>query len=243
MILCIETAAEYCSVAIAQNGITIAFAAESEPNSHATRLTLLIQAVLVQAKCSTQDLKAVAVSAGPGSYTGLRIGASTAKGIAYANDIPLLALPTLQAVAAGAQTILAENGTATSSQSTIHNPLYLPMLDARRMEVYMAAYNADGLELAAAEPFIITEEAFESYLETHNLTEYSTIIMCGNGAKKAEGILLKQNINYLNNNCLSKDMSRFAHDLYERKQFENLAYFEPNYLKVANITIAKAKSI
>jgi tRNA threonylcarbamoyladenosine biosynthesis protein TsaB len=240
MILCIETAAEYCSVAIAKNGITIALVEEHEPNSHATRLTLLIQAAFAQANCSAQDLKAVAVSAGPGSYTGLRIGAATAKGIAYANNIPLLAVPTLQAIAAGAQAAFLAQA---NPQTQTPNPqaLYLPMLDARRMEVYMAAHDADGAELVAAEPFIITEEAFAAYLEAHNLIHYTTVIACGNGAKKAKDILLKYNIIYFDNNCSSKYMSRFAHELYEREQFENLAYFEPNYLKAANITVAKPK--
>ena len=115
------------------------------------------------------------------------------------------------------------------------------MLDARRMEVYMAAYDENGAELVPAEPFIITETAFAAYLECHSLGHYTTIVVCGNGAKKAKDILLNHNIIYIYNNCSSKYMSRFASELYEKQKFENLAYFEPNYLKSANITIAKPK--
>ena len=244
MILCIETAAEYCSVAIAHEGKTVAFAEEMRENSHATTLTLLIQQALAQAKITARDLVAVAVSAGPGSYTGLRIGAATAKGIAYANDIPLIAVPTLQAVAVGAIAVSSEQSAVGSEQlPTANGKLYLPMLDARRMEVYMAAYNENGTELAAAEPFIITNENFSAYLERYDLAKYTQIVVCGNGATKAKTVLENFNINYLFNNCTSIYMSQIATDLYDDKKTENIAYFEPNYVKAVNITVAKPKNI
>jgi tRNA threonylcarbamoyladenosine biosynthesis protein TsaB len=235
MILSIETAAEYCSVAIAENGKNIVLEELTVANSHAGSLTLLIQSALAKAQITIKNLSAVAVSSGPGSYTGLRIGAATAKGIAYANDIPLLAVPTLAAVAMGA--------VADFDAEKIENTLFLPMLDARRMEVYLAAYTHTGECLAQAQPFIITKEAFDAYLESHNLSHYSHIVLCGNGACKAENVITGSNIYFINNNCSSKSMSQIAFDLYQKSAFESTAYFEPNYLKPANITVAKAKEV
>ena len=239
MILCIETATGHCSVALADGGKVVAFAEETAANSHATALTPLIQQVLAAANINTRQLSAVAVSSGPGSYTGLRIGTATAKGIAYANDIPLIAVPTLQALCIGAANTL-PNDDATPL-TTRSSTLFVGMLDARRMEVYMAAYNHKGEELVPAQPFILDNHDFETYLDDHNLTHYERIIIYGNAVEKTETILLNKKINYLQLNCLSMNMSQIAYMNYTNKKFESLAYFEPNYLKPANITIAKSK--
>jgi tRNA threonylcarbamoyladenosine biosynthesis protein TsaB len=238
-ILTIETTTDVCSVALSRATQVVATRVAVGSKEHAQQLTLLIQAVLNEANATAKDLDAVAVSAGPGSYTGLRIGTATAKGIAYATGAKLISVPTLQGVAVGAKNTMNTGKTA-----------FCPMLDARRMEVYMAAYDHNLRELCPAEAVIITPETVQNFWERGGITkngvpQYDKILMVGNGAMKCESILQPLNtlnLSFMNSICLAENLSHFAYQRYMANLFEDIAYYEPNYLKGANITVSKAAS-
>jgi len=216
MILAIDTATTVCSVALSEKGELISLLETSEKNAHSATLTLLIREVMSSCKFSFSRLDAIAVSAGPGSYTGLRIGVATAKGLCYALNKPLIAIPTLQAMALGI---------ASGEGSLIWS--YCPMIDARRMEVFCAIYDGNGMEILPAAAEIIDENSFSGMLEKKK------IVFGGEGSEKCKS-LLKPNVNavFLENFTTSaKYMLPLAEEKFSHKEFENLAYFEPFYLK------------
>jgi len=220
-ILHIETATSVCSVALSQDGRLLAFREQHEPNIHATKLTVFIEELLEEAHLSMANLDAVAVSKGPGSYTGLRIGVSVAKGLCYALDIPLVAVNTLDALTAG---FLAEKRTGGLSTET----LLSPMLDARRMEVYTALYDAQGNQLEPTSARIIDVHSFDSLLE-----KGKKLVLFGDGADKllelfAEHEAIEVVSGFKN---AARYMVSPAVSCLNRQQVENVAYFEPFYLK------------
>jgi len=224
-ILQIETATQVCSVAIAVNGKTIALKEEAAQNIHAASLTLFIAAVMKEAKLTYADLDAVAVSKGPGSYTGLRIGVSTAKGICFALDKPLIAIDTLKMMAAG---FLAEHPN--------YGGLVCPMIDARRMEVFTAVFDHKLGPFEAVNAKIVDEKSFILELDSHFVT------FIGDGAMKCEPVLVHQNAHFSTTNYNSaSNMSALAHTAFENNTVEDLAYFEPFYLKDFVFTTPKAK--
>ncbi len=212
LILNLETATTNCSVSLARDGETLALKQQNSVEySHSEQLHQFISDVLSEGSESPASLNAVAVSAGPGSYTGLRIGTSAAKGLCFALDIPLIAIPTL--------TILAR-------QISVKAGLIIPLLDARRMEVYSAVFDMHYNHLRATKAEIIDQNAFRQYIENN------VVCFVGNGALKCEGLLDHPNVSYLPLPVPSaQEMSRISHDKYTREQFEDLAYFEPAYLK------------
>jgi tRNA threonylcarbamoyladenosine biosynthesis protein TsaB len=215
MILSIETATSACSVALHQEGKLLAEANLYKSQSHSKMLKPMIEQVLKVAQCQLSDLKAIAVSKGPGSYTGLRIGTSTAKGLCFALDIPLLSVNTLDA--------LAKQITQTQSEA-----IYLcPMLDARRMEVYCAIYQSDLKEVQATEAKIIDEHSFEDILVHHKM------LFFGDGAEKCRSLLEKNKNAFFIENIYPKAnaVGELAYQKYQSNSFEDLAYFEPFYLK------------
>jgi len=216
LILQIETATTCCSAALSENGKTIAVQELNERNIHASSTTLFIEEVMRQAGKAMKDLSAVAVSKGPGSYTGLRIGVSTAKGLCYALDIPLIAVNTLQAMAAGMISIKPDE-----------NALYCPMIDARRMEVYTGVWDASGREVWPTEAKIIDESSFSSILEKNKM------IFFGDGALKCEPVLGPHPNavtvpDFVNSAAW---LTVPAYHKFLKKDFEDTAYFEPFYLK------------
>lgn len=214
LILCIETATEVCSVCLSKDGIVVMTKEINEPNKHASLLSLLIDEVLKTSGHTFKELDAVAVSKGPGSYTGLRVGVSTAKGLCYALDKPLIAVPTLQALASLAQKQISTEGSY----------LLIPMIDARRMEVFTATYNYLLEETTATLAHIIDESSFAS----QQLPSY----YFGNGAAKCVATLTHPNLHYLENiQCSASGMAALAEAAFEEKRFEDVAYFEPYYLK------------
>jgi tRNA threonylcarbamoyladenosine biosynthesis protein TsaB len=214
-ILQIETATPVCSVALAVNGVTIALKEQTAQNIHASSLTLFIEEVMQKAQISYDKLDAIAVSKGPGSYTGLRIGVSTAKGLCFALDKPLIAINTLEMMANG-----------FLNQHPNYGGLICPMIDARRMEVFTAVYNHKLEEVETVHAKIVDEKSFILELNQH----YVTFI--GNGAAKCEPLLDHQNAHFSTNNFNSAtNMSNLALKAYEQGHFENVAYFEPFYLK------------
>jgi len=216
-ILCIETATEVCSVAISSNGKLLALEENHDGNAHASQLHNLVHKVLDSAGITLQDLDAVAVSKGPGSYTGLRVGVSTAKGYCYALGIPLIAINTLESLLRGQ--VLGEREQTTTS-------LYVPMLDARRMEVYCAVFDSHANMIRQTEAKIIDETSFAGLLENNE------VYFLGNGAAKCKSMITLPNAKFLDNVlCSAKGMVDAAFEAFQAKQFEDTAYFEPFYLK------------
>lgn len=218
LILQIETATQTCSVALAQDGVLLAYKEQTERNIHASVITLFIEELMQKAEKKYQDLDAVAVSMGPGSYTGLRIGVSTAKGLCYALDIPLIAVNTLEAMSAG----FVANHFSVNFQT-----LFCPMIDARRMEVYCAIFNVETKLIQETKAEIINEHSFE------NLLNSSIIYFFGDGAAKCESVLgLNLNARVIDDfENSAKHLTRLAHEKFMKNEFEDVAYFEPFYLK------------
>ena len=218
-ILNIETATKNCSVSIAQNGKTIICNQIAEEGySHAERLHVFIEESIAAAGITFKDLVAVAVSQGPGSYTGLRIGVSAAKGLCYALEIPLIAVDTLQALAA---------------QATIENGLIVPMLDARRMEVYSAIFSNKLEVKRAILAEVITEDSFQEYDET--------LYFVGDCADKCKEVLTQSNFVFLEDIKYpsANEMSALSYAKFLKNDFADVAYFEPYYLKDFMITTSE----
>lgn len=224
-ILQIETATAVCSVALAVNGETIAIKEEAAKNIHASSLTLFIEEVMQASKFKYADLDAIAVSKGPGSYTGLRIGVSTAKGLCFALDKPLIGINTLKMMA---------NGFLRANPN--YGGLVCPMIDARRMEVFTSVYTNKFQEFEAVHAKIVDEKSFILELDQY----YVTFI--GDGAAKCAPVLEHQNAHFSTENFNSAaHMSSLAKLAFDEKHFEDVAYFEPFYLKDFVFTTPKNK--
>lgn len=219
LILNLETATTACSVSVSRDGKMLALKEQNGDYTHAENLTLFVEDVLKQARLRLNELDAIAVSKGPGSYTGLRIGVSTAKGLCYSLDKPLIALNTLKSMAEG---ILSSHKKMITPSS-----LLCPMIDARRMEVYCAVYNATGKEIKATAAEIIDENSFADLLKDHQL------VFFGDGAAKCKSTFA-DNVNAIFIDDIypsAKDMITAAEEAFTQKMFEDVAYFEPFYLK------------
>lgn len=222
-LLHIETSTDVCSVAISKNDILLSLQEDATGYSHAAKITLLIEAALQAAKIQMSDLHAVALSSGPGSYTSLRIGTSTAKGICYALDIPLIIVDTLEALAQATHHILPKE-----------NALYFPMIDARRMEVYTAGFDEAGIQQENLHAKIIDAESFNTFLQKKIL-----LIFSGNGAPKCEDILAHENTLFIPVVCSAKHLISLAFAAFQAQVFADIAYYTPTYFKSPNITKAK----
>ena len=211
-ILNIETATKNCSVSISKEGKTIALKELNDGNySHAEKLHELIGEVVLEAKIALSDLKAIAISKGPGSYTGLRIGVSAAKGLSFALDIPLISANTLQSLALSIP---------------IDKGYKIPLLDARRMEVYSQVFNEKTEKLKEVCAEIITPDSFSAYLNAQK------VYFFGDGAEKCKGIITHENAVFIDGKFPSaNEMSAISYEKYFKNEFEDVAYFEPFYLK------------
>ena len=220
MILCIETSSISCSVALCNEGKLLSVKESLIKNTHASIITQFIEAVLKLAGVDKSSLKAVAISKGPGSYTGLRIGVSTAKGICYALNIPLIAIPTLQAMAF---TMIDKTGNIDTSATY---DIFCPMIDARRMEVYYALFDNSRKEIKETSAEIIDTSTFAQYLFAKK------IIFFGDGAEKCKSVISHENAVFIDNIYPSAlDLAFISNEKYLKEDFENIAYFEPFYLK------------
>jgi tRNA threonylcarbamoyladenosine biosynthesis protein TsaB len=220
MIICIETATNLCSVALCNSAGVISVIESSESKSHASMLTQFIQEILNENGIRARDLEAVAVSKGPGSYTGLRIGVSVAKGIAYAASIPLIGIETTVSMFFGISKNL------KLSPENDNNPFYCPMLDARRMEVYYAIYDADGKTIKNISAEIISENSFI------NISESKKIIFFGDGAAKCKDIIRRTNAYFADDYRISASHMHIpVSEALKDHHYEDVAYFEPFYLK------------
>ncbi|RZL02352.1 MAG: tRNA (adenosine(37)-N6)-threonylcarbamoyltransferase complex dimerization subunit type 1 TsaB [Pedobacter sp.] len=225
LILQIETATQVCSAALSLNGETIALKELQANNIHAGSLTLFIQEVMASAGYSYSDLDAIAVSKGPGSYTGLRIGVSTAKGLCFALDKPLIGIGTLGMMAKG---FLKANPSYTG--------LICPMIDARRMEVFTSLFDNSVSTIEPVSAKIIDEQSFKDELSR------STITFIGDGAEKCNAALSHPNAFFSAENFNSAgNMSELSFEAFSNQNFEDLAYFEPFYLKDFVLTTPKVK--
>jgi tRNA threonylcarbamoyladenosine biosynthesis protein TsaB len=222
-ILCIETANAVTSIGIALNGECLCVKEVLESNKAADVLHTLIEELFVNASITFKDLNAIAISAGPGSYTGLRIAAAAAKGYCYALNIPLIAINTLQAMVHGIQT----------RYNHTNYDVYVPMIDARRMEVFTSFFSKNA-EIIQSYTSLIIDTTSPNLFSDNN--QY---LLFGNGALKAKEIFTSPNIFIIDNFVpSSKDLFLQANLLYIQQRFENLAYFEPSYTK-AFYTTAK----
>lgn len=221
-ILNIETSTEICSVCISDNGQLLAFSESHEGYNHASNLTIFIQKCLKDAGLKMEELDAVALSQGPGSYTGLRIGVSVAKGICYALNKPMIAVSTLQALA------------LASINEHEKEILYCPMIDARRMEVYTAIYDSNNKMVDHLQAKIIDADSFQNYFN-----EGKKILFSGNGAEKCKPIIISNNALYSSIKCSAKHLIPISEQQFKSEKFEDIAYFEPLYFKAPNITLPK----
>lgn len=218
-ILNIETSTKNCSVSIAKDGETIVCNEIAEEGySHAERLHVFIESSLEEAGIKYKDLAAIAVSQGPGSYTGLRIGVSSAKGLCYALGIPLIAIDTLQILAA---------------QARVSNGLIIPMIDARRMEVYSAIFTPELINTRETLAEILTENSFEDM--------EGPIYFVGDCAEKAQTVLTKENFIFLEEIIFpsANEMSALSFEKFKNRDTVDVAYFEPLYLKDFMVTTSK----
>jgi len=220
MVICIETSTPVCSVALCDADGIVGLRESHEGRSHSARLTLFIRDLLEEAGKGAEDLEAVAVSKGPGSYTGLRIGVSVAKGIAYAAYVPLIGVGTLHSMFHG---IIAG---AEEKYPFGDNTLFCPMIDARRMEVYSALFDFRGNIVREIAAEVIEEDTF-SYIP-----EDQTIVFFGDGAAKCRDVIKRNNICFEDDFRISAaHMQKPAYMAVKEEKYEDLAYFEPYYLK------------
>ena len=221
-ILHIETSTKNCSVSIANCGELISLKEiNTGEYSHAEMLHPLINEALLESKLTIKDIEAIAVGKGPGSYTGLRIGVSAAKGLCFANDIPLISINSLE--------ILAQS-------ITIDSGLIIPMIDARRLEVYAAIYDKNLNTVRETKAEIIDSHSFLDELQNQK------VYFLGDGAKKCKEIILHENAVFIENVCPSaKKMATISYHKFKNESTEDVAYFEPFYLKNFVATQEKKK--
>lgn len=212
LILSIETSTPICSAALHEGTELLSYAELRLAKSHSAMLSSLIEQVLQNAQKTFSDLQAIAIAKGPGSYTGLRIGTSTAKGICFAHELPLIAINTLEAMAFRVK--------------PYRHTWLCPMLDARRMEVYCALFDQEMNCLSPTEAKIIEENAFADALESQ------VIAFFGNGANKCQALIKHSNAHFLDDiHPSAQQVGLLAQKAFAENQFEDLAYFEPFYLK------------
>ena len=222
----IETSTTICSVALSTDGELLFEKSSFEGPSHAALLGTYVEEALFTLKEKGKKLDAVAVSSGPGSYTGLRIGVSAAKGLCFGLDIPLISIHTLDIIAA---TAIKQNGGASDC-------LYCAMLDARRMEVYAAIYDSSLQVVRETMADIVNSETYASYLEK------GKVCFFGNGAAKCRSTITSENAVFIENiHPLAVNMIPLSEQAFATGHFEDVAYFEPFYLKEFQATIAKNK--
>ena len=226
LILCLETATEVCSVALFRDDTLLGLKESSARNVHSSMLTLFIESITGETGSSLANLDAIAVSMGPGSYTGLRIGVATAKGLCYALGKPMIAVPTLGSMAAGMNYELKIKNCNGESECD-GEVLFCPMIDARRMEVYCAVYNGRGIEVEEVMAEIIDENSFGHLLVHHR------VVFGGEGAEKCKTVLESHpNAMFMDGfRASARHMNSLAMARFNGAEFENLAYFEPFYLK------------
>ena len=225
-IILIETSTALCSTALVENGVLTSYRESSAPKAHASLTAVFIQEMLDERGSTLADCDAVCVSKGPGSYTGLRVGVSTAKGLCFGSGKPLIAVGTLDTLVAQALEAVPDNVEGLK--------FIIPMIDARRMEVYAAVFE-NGTQITETSPVIVDETSFAEYLE------HGPCLFIGDGAGKCADVIKHPNAHF--HQCWPKASAMLtpAIEAYKEKRFEDVAYFEPFYLKEFVATVSKKK--
>ena len=226
-IILIETSTALCSAALAEDGVITSYRESSAPKAHASLTAVFIQEMLAERNLSLSDCDAVCVSMGPGSYTGLRVGVSTAKGLCFGSGKPLLAVGTLN-------TLVAQASDVISSEKSLPYKFIIPMIDARRMEVYTAVFE-NGRQITETAPAIIDENSFSEYLEQ------GPCLFIGDGAGKCADVIKHPNASFCQCFPKASAMLEPAIAAYRSGDFKDVAYFEPFYLKEFVATVSKKK--
>ncbi len=226
-ILCIDTATDVCTVAIMEGEKIVALKESGNERSHAVQLAPFIEEVMSKASLTVNDLDAIAISRGPGSYTGLRIGVSTAKGMCYGSGKPLISVSTLQSMCSGVPHEFLD-------KQKLNDYYFAPMLDARRMEVYSALYHSDFTLKQDIKAIVVDEQSFVEYLDE------KPVVFFGEGATKTKEIITHRNAIYFDGfKHTAQNMGLMATQKLREKKFEDVAYFEPFYLKEFQATTPK----
>lgn len=222
LILSIETATSVCSVAIHKDRDLLTVEEVNELNVHGKIIMALVDKVISKSKCRKNQLDAIAVSSGPGSYTGLRIGVSVAKGLAFSLQIPLISVDTLQALAYSAYI-----------KKELVCDFIVPMLDARRMEIYTAIYGSEMELISPPHPLVVGEKSFNEYLEK------GKVLFLGEAVNKVRPSLRHENAIFIEQNNSATHMGVLANESFQKNEFVDVAYFEPNYLKQFQVLVSK----
>lgn len=225
LILNLETTTEICSVCLSADGIVLQQLESQEAFAHARELTILVDQLMSAAGHTLSDLDAVAVSEGPGSFTGLRVGVSVAKGICYALDKPLIAVDTLASI-------------AFAMEQEGESAWLCPMIDARRMEVYTALFRPDKSRVWETRALIVDEESF-----TEVLPQGESLLLGGNGAAKCMHLFDAEVVADAQVRCAARHLVPLSEEAFSNNSFADLAYFSPNYLKAPNITKSKKRGL
>ncbi len=224
IILHIETSTHVCSVALSEGSTCLFSEINNDGMNHAALLSVFISQAMEVLKQKNKKLDAVAVSSGPGSYTGLRIGVSTAKGLCYGLDIPMISVSTLEVI----------TKQVLNSSNFDSETLFCPMIDARRMEVYAAIYNTNIELIREISPDIIDENSYQDYLQNKQ------IVFFGNGSEKCKIAINHANAVFIEDiNPMAENMISFGLNAFLEKDFVDVAYFEPFYLKEFQTTTPK----
>ncbi|MDR0953903.1 MAG: tRNA (adenosine(37)-N6)-threonylcarbamoyltransferase complex dimerization subunit type 1 TsaB [Rikenellaceae bacterium] len=222
LILSLETGTEICSVGLARDGRLLSLRENSEGRNHARLLGVYVQELLEEMQIAPDELDAVAVGQGPGSYTGLRVGVSLGKGLCYGANIPLVAVNSLQSLAAVA---VEDFEAGILPVESLEGTLLCPMIDARRMEVYTQRFTSALEPIGEVEALILDENSLAESLSTHQ------VLIFGDGAPKAKGVIDSPNLVELPVLPSARGMARLAEEAFARGDFADTAYFEPYYLK------------
>lgn len=230
LILCIETGTDVCSVGIAENGELISLRESDEGRDHARKVGVFVDEILRENRLSPEDLDAVAVGKGPGSYTGLRIGVSFAKGLCYGLQKPMIAIGSLDALTEVARE---DNEAGILSVEDWDRAVLCPMVDARRMEVYTQLFDTEGKALTDVKAEVVGPESFSEWRSR------APFVIFGNGAAKCVDVLPDAVLVRVTPSA--RGIARLAQAAYDRQEFVDVAYFEPFYLKNFVVTQSKKK--
>ena len=222
LILHIETSGRYCSVVLTRGGSVLSDLTDIQTYTHSETLAPYVQEVIRSSDVRPADLHAISVSTGPGSYTGLRVGASLAKAMCFALDIPLIAVDTLEAIAIAAITDLAKDA------------LYIPNIDARRMEVYCAAFDQDGYRILPNTSVEVHAGMFDKLLESGN-----HVVFCGSGTSKSIDVLHDDSITLYDLEVQARHLVPVALRRFVEGKFADVIHFKPEYIKAPNITLSR----
>jgi tRNA threonylcarbamoyladenosine biosynthesis protein TsaB len=228
LILNIDTATELASVCLTENEKPLSYRENEHQKEHASFVHLAVQQVMAEVRKDLAEVDAIAVTSGPGSYTGLRVGLATAKGLCFALNKPLITIGTLEVMTRAALNQLGESSS---------DLLYCPMIDARRMEVFTAIFNSRMEVILEPQALIISEETFQQYLKDKN------VVFFGSGSEKLKKILANEKAMFAHVVATAKDLGALANHEYSGKKFADIAYSSPNYLKEFHSTQTEIKKL